>query len=144
MPVEREAGAKPRTRSAVGARVFVEHRDLNAILAEVRASFDDRDAAAGTLERLADAFDVHFEQEDRLYYPAIWALRRERKDALLGFVRAHEDFRRRLEEISERLEGNSLGDAEQALEEFAQSFARHEVGEEELLRSLDAEIHAPG
>jgi len=57
MSVDKDPATRPRPRSAVGDPIFIERRGLNAILAEARQSFDDRDAAAGTLERLADALD---------------------------------------------------------------------------------------
>jgi len=146
MPAERRSGTRPGTKRETGSRVgndlFVEHRDLNAILAEVRASFHDRHAAAGTLERLAGAFDVHFEQEDRLYYPAIGSLRPELKERLRAISDGHDGFRARLEDVRSLLDGGELSAARQSFESLARAFEEHEAAEEQLLTALDRELDA--
>lgn len=142
MPVERDPAKRPRARSAVAEPLCVEHRGLDAILADARASFDDRDAAAGALERLAEAFDAHFEQEDRLYYPTIGSLRPELRSRLCTISGSHEAFRTRLEQTRALLERGALRAARQSFESLARDFAAHEGVEEELLVALDRELLA--
>jgi hypothetical protein len=98
----------------VGDPIFAEHRDLNALLAEVRDSFHDRRAAADALERLAGAFDVHFEQEDRLYYPAIGSLRPELQRRLHAISTGHDGFRAQLEHVRTLLDSEKPDAASRA------------------------------
>lgn len=150
MPAERpsgknagkNAGKELGTESGVGQDVFVEHRDLNAILAEVRSSFHDPHAAAAECERLAGAFDVHFEQEDRLYYPAIGSMRPELSQSLRAISEGHDGFRARLERVRAQLESGELGAARQGFESLASDFGEHEAAEEQLLADLDRRLVA--
>jgi hypothetical protein len=142
MPVERDPATKPRTRSPVGDPIFVAHRDLDAILAEARESFGDRGAVAGTLERLAEAFDVHFEQEDRLYYPTIGSLRPELRGRLCTISAGHESFRVRLGEVRALLDDGELQAARESFDSLASDFEAHEGVEEELLVALERELIA--
>jgi len=119
--------------------VFVEHRGLNAILSEVRASLHDRHASAGALERLAAAFDVHFAQEDRLYYPAISSLRPELQARLRGISDRHAGFRAQLHRVHALLDEEALGAARDAFESLASDFEEHEREEEQLLTALARE-----
>jgi hypothetical protein len=117
--------------------------DLVALFAEAGAALCQTGCAAAAREsfaRLRDALEALFGQEERLYYPPIWALLPERKPLLLRFVQSHEQFRARLGDIAAHLERDLLEDAAEALEEFAQSFGGHQLEEEELRRSLDQEL----
>ncbi len=84
--------------------------------------------------------ETHFEQEDELYYPAIWVLRPSEKPELLGFVEAHQHFRTRLREIEAHLDREALDEAFRAFAHLAETFAAHEVAEERLLRDLDRQL----
>lgn len=138
------AGSDRAKGGSVEQQVTAEHRKLDTLFAETRAAFrSGRDAATrNAFGQLRDALDAHFEQEDRLYYPTIWALRPDRKAPLRVFVEAHERFRARFEAIADSLQRDSLAEAERAFEEFSEAFAQHEAGEERLLRSLEAEVAA--
>ena len=123
----------------MGDDVFVEHRGLNAILAEVRASLHDRHATAAALEHLAGAFDVHFAQEDRLYYPAISSLRPELQRRLRGISDRHAAFRAQLQRVHALLDEGALRAAREAFESLASDFEEHEREEEQMLTALDRE-----
>lgn len=124
-------------------RLFSEHWDLVTLFAEAGAALCRTGCAPAAREAFAclrDALEALFGQEERLYYPAIWALLPERKPLLLRFVRTHEQFRALLGDIAAHLECDLLEDAERALEEFARSFGGHQLEEEDLRRSLDQEL----
>jgi hypothetical protein len=108
------------------------------MFAAVRREFArarEASATARSLALLREALEVHLLQEDELYYPAIWRLRPEQKARLQACVDADQQFRDRMREI----EGHaSRGDFAGVLEDFdalAEEFRRHELREEEVLRS---------
>lgn len=119
-----------------------QHRRLRLLLEETRAAIGDRDAATAqaVFERLRTALETHFEQEGRLYYPTIGALRPDFKPSLARFLAAHDEFRARFDAISAALGSGEFEGAERTFDDFTEAFARHEAGEEDLLRSLDAEL----
>lgn len=142
MPSERSPADASDAQQGIGARVAAEHRDLNAILSDVREALRDRSAAPDALERLVEAFDVHFSQEDRLYYPAIGSLRPDLRGRLLSISDGHASFRARLDEIREQLDGGDLAAASLSLDALARDFGAHEAAEEELLAELDRALGA--
>jgi hemerythrin len=124
-------------------KVAAEHRELEKLLAELLDAVGQIESKASVREifaRLREAVEAHFGQEDHLYYPAIWALRPEHKPALVEFIRAHQVFVTRLQEIDDLLAQDALDDSLRALGEFTETFADHERAEERLLGSLDREI----
>lgn len=124
-------------------KVIAAHRHLDTLFARTRTAMQQgAGAAAKALTRLREALEVHFEREERLYYPSIWALRPERKKALLEFVSAHDRFRAHLAEIAENLARGTMAEAERAFRTFAEAFACHEAGEEEQLQGLEQEFVA--
>jgi hemerythrin len=132
-------------KSSVSEVLSSEHRGLASLYAEVGAALCHTCCAAGAREafaQLCDELETHFGREEKLYYPAIWALRPERKTLLMGFVRAHEVFRTRLGEIAARLQRDLLEEAAEALDELVPFLAGHQLEEEELLLSLDQELAA--
>jgi hemerythrin len=121
--------------------VVAQHRRLDALFAETRAALRQGAPGAGDcFATLANLLEAHFIQEDELYYPAIRALRPERKVALLEFTGAHRRFRELLRQIEGRLRAGSVEEAAEILEELAAAFASHEVSEEKQLHSLDREL----
>lgn len=124
--------------------VRAEHVGLNALLEEVLDLFGSGDAAsvAEAVERLRVALHSHFEQEDALHYPTVRALRPEHDAAVARFAEGHGRLRRQLEEVAAVLEAGDLPGGAAALAVFAEAFGRHEAAEEELLRSLEAELEA--
>jgi hemerythrin len=109
---------------------------------ETRAAFRDggeADAAAA-FGRLREELETHFEQEDRLYYPAIRALRPDRAEAVDRVGMAHEQFVRRFELIVGQIQAGKLNEAERSFEEFAEAFIFHEIREEDLIRTLEKEL----
>jgi hypothetical protein len=120
------------------------HRRLDALLGETRSALREGDevTASASFTQLRTALEAHFDQEDRLYYPSIRALRPDLKKTVEGFVAAHAVFGERLAEISANLEAGALAQAEHGLQAFADDFAPHEAGEEEMLLALDRELGA--
>ena len=129
-------------RDAVSVEVLEQHRRLDLLLADVREAFrvgDTHPSARESFTFLREALETHFEQEDRLYHPAIWSLRPTQKPALQACVRAHEDFRSMLRDIAELLESNDVTRAAQTFDLLAQGFESHEAAEEAVLAELDRE-----
>ena len=129
--------------------VIEQHRRLDALFAAVRESFaaERADAAlSASLGRLEEALEVHFLQEDELYYPAIQALRPEQRARLQACIAAHQRLRDLLHDLGGRAARGERAGAIQAFEALAEDFRRHEVREEEVLHDLDRalEAGAPG
>jgi hypothetical protein len=93
-----------------------------------------------SLARLQEALEVHFLQEDELYYPAIWALRPGQRERLEACVAVHHQFRDLLRDLCGRATRGELAGALQVFEALAEDFRRHEVREEEVLHALDREL----
>jgi hypothetical protein len=120
--------------------VIEQHRRLDALFAAVRESFaaERADAAlSASLGRLEEALEVHFLQEDELYYPAISALRPEQRALLEACAAAHRTLRELLHDLGGRAARGERAGAIQAFEALAEDFRRHEVREEEVLHDLE-------
>jgi hypothetical protein len=59
-------------------------------------------------------------------------------------VDAHDDFRRRLTEITAHVERGALAPALAGFEAFVEDFGRHEVSEEHLLEQIEREVPLGG
>lgn len=128
---------------SVEREVLAEHRRLDALFVEVQTAFQQpvvSEAAQEAFKELGEALDTHFDQEDRLYYPAIWALRPDLKPQLHAFREEHAEFRHELETIEGLLARGEFEEACRAIEALSGKFGRHEVSEEATLRSLDREL----
>jgi hypothetical protein len=128
----------------VTRKVTAAHHRLKSLFTSARAALDGRRScrpAARALEHLREALDVHFDQEDRLYYPPISALRPEHRQMLLVLGEAHEAFRTLLAAIGAHLERGALADAAESFASFEEAFARHERTEEALLDGLELDVH---
>lgn len=120
-----------------------QHRELDALFGEVREAFSAPDPCAEArrvLDRLRQALDAHFLQEDELHYPAIAALRPDSREELRALADSHQKFREELAGIDAQLAAERLHAAQEAFSDFAEGFARHEAVEESILRALDREI----
>ena len=126
--------------------VVEQHRRLDALFTAVRESLvAERGASAlsASLGRLEEALEVHFLQEDELYYPAIGALRPEQKARLQACVAAHRHLRNQLRDLDGRAARGERAGALQVFEALAEDFRRHEVREEEVLHDLDLDRSGP-
>jgi hypothetical protein len=136
-------GCSGRSRERVSERlIMAEHQRLDALFAEARAALEPCDAAVAqrALAGLAAALAVHFEQEDRLYYPPVASLRPVHAEQVRAFAAAHVRFLAQLAEVERRAREESVADARAAFESLALAFSAHEAAEEQLLRSLEAEF----
>lgn len=133
----------PKTGGAVKDRVLAEHRRLDGLLAEACDAFrggQGSDSGVEAFQELREALEIHFDQEDRLYYPAIRALRPDFKAGLQEFIAEHEKFRTQLENIETLLARADFEGSGRAIEMLAGEFGRHEVSEESVLQRLDREL----
>jgi hypothetical protein len=137
-------GARRGAGEAMTHPIEEQHRRLAVLFEDTRAAFGGGEAGLvrARFERLREALDAHFDQEDRLYYPPIAALRPAHRATVTAIGEAHRWFRQRFGEIAAALDGGSLAAARRAFEEFVDAFAKHEVIEEELVRSLESEVAA--
>jgi hypothetical protein len=127
----------------VKGQVLAEHRRLDVLFVEAREAFrgeDVSDSATEAFQELREALEIHFEQEDRLYYPAIWALRPDLESGLQDFVAEHDKFRSQIEHIEALLAREDFAGGGRAIEALAGDFGRHEVSEESMLRRLDHDL----
>ena len=100
---------------------------------------DEKRLAFDSIAKLRQALEAHTAQEDQLYYPALWSLCPQHKDAFELFIRSHERFRTELDQITRSISAGDLSGAAALFDTFSKSFATHEVYEEDLLRKIDAE-----
>ncbi|MCX5738952.1 MAG: hemerythrin domain-containing protein [Proteobacteria bacterium] len=122
-----------------------QHRRFDSMFKEILAALregEPPEAIRDAFAQLREALESHIDQEDRLYYPSLRALRPADRSVLDGLAVAHDAFRTRLGEIDARLGARDLGDAERAIRAFGEAFAAHEATEERLLARIDAELAA--
>jgi hemerythrin len=130
-------------RHSIEKLIATEHRRLDSIFEEVLGALREGDEAAAVRDafaRLREHVESHVSLEDRLYYPALRALRPAHRDPLLAITAAHEVFRARLAEIAASIEQGAFDAVDAALQAFATSFGAHESAEERLLHQIDAEL----
>jgi hemerythrin-like domain-containing protein len=137
-PVSADDGTR---KNSTRGQMTSEHRRLKALFAEVEAALAGGSEAREALVRLQEALDAHFEREDALYFPTLWTLRPDRKGPLLKLSRDHDGLRSQLRDLVERVAKGLRTEVQSAFEELAQAFTRHEEAEEQLLVSLEQEIH---
>lgn len=119
-----------------------EHRYLERLMEGVARRLAPEVASEerlGAFGELAAELEVHFEQEDRLYYPSIAALAPDHKERLAELTRRHQAFLQQLRAIADRLAHDDLEAARSAFEAFRADFRRHETIEEAILSEIDAE-----
>ena len=115
------------------------HRHLELVFDDVGASLAQRDdlpVVNESLARLAGELTTHFDQEDRLYLPAIETLRPEHRERLGELRGAHAWFLKQLDRMSDRLRHEDLDGAAAMFRELERGFRLHEAMEEALLASL--------
>lgn len=123
--------------------LVAEHRRLESMFAEVLGAIGDgepQSVVRGAFEFLREALEAHVDQEDRLYYPALRALRPVHRAAIERLMAGHVEFRARLADVDATLAGGSTQQATAQLEALLRGFAAHEVAEETLLGEVDAEL----
>ena len=115
------------------------HRHLELVFDDVTASLAQRDdlpVVNESLARLAGELATHFDQEERLYLPAIETLRPEHRERLGELRGAHAWLLKQLDRVSDRLRHADLDGAAAMFRELEQGFRLHEAMEEALLASL--------
>ncbi|MCP5055121.1 MAG: hemerythrin domain-containing protein [bacterium] len=124
--------------------IVAAHRSLDGLFESTRRSLEEGLGAPAidAFCRLREALEAHFEQEDRLYYPPIAALRPEARRSVEEFAAAHHVFRKKFGEIGGLLERNCLDEAGRVFGAFARMFAIHEAAEEKLVAELDRDVLA--
>jgi hypothetical protein len=135
-------------RDGVREAVSREHRQLDALFDEVLAAFaacrEDPEAVRDAFAALREQLDVHFEQEDRLYYASIGALRPDLSAEIRAISEAHQGFRRESAAIREELERDEVSAARGRVAAFAEAFRRHEAMEHSLLERIEADLLRAG
>jgi iron-sulfur cluster repair protein YtfE (RIC family) len=134
-------------RGAVKTEILEQHRRMGSLLEKVREDLRAGDAGASvrrSFSELREALETHFEQEDRLYFPSIWALRPSQKARLQSCVATHDALRSMLGEIADLLERNEPTRATHTFDLLAEGFESHEALEEEILAELDREVADTG
>lgn len=117
-----------------------EHRRLGELFVEVGAVFTPPGAAGemrDAFAALSEALDVHFEQEERLYYASIGALRPDLKPEIAAISAAHRRLRLELAAIGDQLERRDLAAARRSFAALASAFQHHEADEDRLLHRVE-------
>jgi len=134
-----------RPGNSVEREVFAQHRRLDALFEEVLDSLRGEHPAEvvdSGLQELREVLETHFDQEDKLYYPTIWALRPELKPQLVRLTDSHGAMLADLDRVRALLDRGEPGEALQGFERLSAVFQKHEEAEEAILSTLDREIDA--
>ncbi len=129
-----------RGGDSVESTVRDEHHRLDELFVEVGDVFETSGTAEAMREAfaaLSEAIDVHFEQEDRLYYASIGALRPDLEPEIAAISEAHRRFRLELAAIGDQVERGILEGARRGFAALSTAFRRHEVAEERLLHRVE-------
>lgn len=124
-------------------QVIFEHRRLEDLFEALERAFAGDSAANGlwsAFEQLSEELQAHFEQEDQLYFPAIWALRPDLKGSLEEASHRHGWFRDQLRRIGDHLSHDDEQGAASVFRRLDESFRVHEHFEEQILERLDADL----
>jgi hypothetical protein len=131
-------------------KVSSEHRRLEEMFEDLRAALRPQEGATGPgpvaaeiLEKMREEVEAHFEVEERLYYPSIWALRPERRAPLAALLERHSRFLAQLEQVAGALQSGALPDAAALFETFSSEFGLHEEAEETILREVQQSLAPP-
>ena len=100
---------------------------------------DDRRAAESSIALLSRSLETHFALEDRVYFPAVAALRPALGPSLQRLRLQHEQMLAFLAELLARVFTDGLESLAESLAELISTFERHEGDEEAILATLDAE-----
>ena len=120
--------------------IVAEHGEIARRFADVRAALESPNGSVEARARaaeLSEILEAHFQREESLYYPTIWALRPDLKPPLTALVESHPVLRKGLEAITTALATASVDAARRHLDELAEVLRGHERAEERLLRTLD-------
>jgi hypothetical protein len=143
------AAVERQGERAAWSSVREEHRKLGDLIRRTREALTVTDgdlgdslvaAARATVRELSEALESHFEQEEYLYYPTIWALRPSFKKSLLDLIDCHPALRSLLADLAQALDEGAVTDARRRLEGLTRFFGQHEQAEEQILQALDREL----
>lgn len=134
------AGAGDRRGGALlEDRLAREHRQLEALFEELAWALETGRPAAearAAFTELAETLEVHFEQEDRLYYPAIGGLRPELEGRLAELAERHQWFLDQLRRLGDHLRHEDTAGAWAVFRSLSDAFAAHESAEDEILQQI--------
>ncbi|HXK23433.1 MAG TPA: hemerythrin domain-containing protein [Myxococcota bacterium] len=133
MPDALETGLRHRLRRAV-RRSESQHVQLRALLAEIADALGAgaRAVPVGSLARLRDALQAHFELEDQMLFPAVHGLRPGAGGSIETLCHEHAQF---LSELGDALGAVSGCDGDAFLRLRA-ALGDHERREEQLLEGV--------
>jgi hypothetical protein len=126
--------------------IRTEHRRLEdwfIEVGEILRESSDLEEARDSFAGLSAAIDVHFDQEDRLYYATIGALRPELRPEIQSIAEGHRRFRLQLAAIADQLVRADLGSARRGFAQLVAGFGEHEAAEERLLERVEHEAASP-
>ncbi len=141
LPNESDAGRRggPKGEETLRERVAREHVHLGTLFDDVGRTLEERRPIGEFREAfyvLANELETHFDQEDRLYYPAIRGLRPEFESQLLNLTERHTWFRDQLRRISDHLLHDDIEGAGSVFRSVVHAFDGHERTEDDLLLAL--------
>ncbi len=115
-----------------------QHRHILPFFEEIEAALLRRNSEPirGSLDRLAEALEAHFNLEDDVLFPALHGLRPESESEIGALSHDHAALLSDLEGLFESLERDGLEAFEQGLREFRSALRSHEAREEQLVGEM--------
>jgi hypothetical protein len=119
-----------------GNTIQSEHQRLDVQFGEVWEAIEG-EGSRQACALLRTALEVHFGQEENLYFPTLWRLRPDCERRLKGLLSAHSGFLSQLDATIESLDQGDRERARERFEELQSGFASHEIKEELVLKSIE-------
>ncbi|MCP4038956.1 MAG: hemerythrin domain-containing protein [bacterium] len=125
------------------SRLIGEHRRIESLIEALERGFASCEPCAQLWEsfgQFCEELQAHIEREDRLYFPAITALRPDLKAPLEELTAVHVSLSDQLRRIGDHLGHDDEQGAADVFRSLSQAFHTHEDAEEQILAGLDAEL----
>jgi len=120
------------------ARIQPEHRTLDSYFDDTKGRLTGADGTVAC-RQLREALEIHFDQEESLYFPVVRRLCPDLNDKISGFAAAHAGFLSQLDSTIAFLEAGEESRAEERFAALQSGFARHELSEESMIESIGNE-----
>ncbi len=134
---ERDQPGLRRRLARQGTGIASQHRQLDVFVRAVSQALRRvrRRDCETAMFRLQGALNAHFAVEEKIVFPALYALHSELADKLQALERDHERLREDVDRLALAIVASDITTARKALEEFAAALSDHERSEERILEN---------